>query len=141
MTLRAHYDTVCWQLNDPKTGYPPEYDGGDGWAHYRTAEIAAAALAERSAEHERDQTYELVGRPFLPLVLLVAQSFPRPCLGLFCDGHPGGVDEPIDISGEGWTHLDPEDPTPMDLADMEITTIGDKHYCSLDCTPPVGDDE
>jgi hypothetical protein len=71
--------------------------------------------------------------------LVAAPAYAEPCLGLFCDGG-GCVDEAMDMSGEGHTHLDPGDPTPMDLADMEIATVGELHYCP-DCTPPIGDDE
>jgi len=140
MTLRAHYDTPCWQLNDPDTGQPPEYESDCGWAHYRTAEEATGDLVMRQAEWLAGIT---LGRLEPPLKLVVAQSYAKPCLGLFCNGEDEAGEEhgeAMDMSGEGHTHLDPDDPTPVDLADMEITTVGELHYCP-DCAPPIGDDE
>lgn len=121
MTIRADYAEPCWEIVRVDTKQPPEADCGDGWAHYETE---AAALAELAARQDA----------WGDAALTVQRSFPRPCLGLYCDGHecPDGTD-PYDFNDEGWTHLDPSDPLPFGLPDF-WEEIGGKHYCDS-CLP------
>lgn len=124
MTLRPHRDQPCWEIVRKATGRPPEEEWGDGWAHYATQAEAARDLAEREAEWADDHDSEDH--------LEIARSFDGPCLGLFCDGEECDG-EPIDCSGEGWTHLDPADPTPFQFSDVDVTERDGKHYCEA-CT-------
>lgn len=119
MSIRPLRAEPCWQIVLVSTGQPPEAEYGDGWAHYATMAGAQADLAERQADYEDDLT--------------IAQSFPGPCVGLFCDcPECDGKGEPIDCSGEGWTHLDPSDPTPFQWDDVDVTETDDgKHYCNV----------
>lgn len=115
MTLRPHRDEPCWQIVYVSTGEPPQAEGGDGWPHYLKREAAESDLAEMQRDYDEPLT--------------IAQSFPTPCVGLFCDGSDCDG-EAIDVGGdEGWTHLDPSDPLPMDLSDLDVIERDGKHYC------------
>jgi hypothetical protein len=93
----------------------PECDSGDYWMHYLTREAAEKDLPERQADYDEP--------------LRVAESFGAPCVGLFCDGADCDG-EPIDFGGdEGWTHADPDDPTPMGLDELGVIERDGKHYC------------
>lgn len=109
MTLRKHGEAPCWEIHDKTTGHPREWDSGDGWAHFGSREEAEDHIDVR----DRDW-------------LVAALSFPGPCLALACDG----CGEHFDFNGEGATHLDPQDPTPFDLADSDWIKLADgRHFC------------
>lgn len=131
MTIRPDRDEPCWEIVRVDTKRPPREEYGDGWAHYPTEAKARAEL-----DSEREQW---------DVPLTVQRSFGGPCLALFCDGpRCAGNNEPADLSDEGWTHLDPADPLPFLITDLEWTVeerVGqpDRHYCP-NCTPPWCDD-
>jgi hypothetical protein len=115
MSIRPHTAEPCWEIVRASTGQTPQGENGDGWPHYTTRAEAEADLAETQRDYDDP--------------LKVAQSFDRPCVGLFCDGTDCDG-EPIDVGGdEGWTHLDPDDPIPMDLDDLDVIERDGKHYC------------
>jgi hypothetical protein len=127
MSSRPHSTEPCWEIVRIDTGLPPEADGGDGWPHFTTRAEAAEEIARRVAEDARWQNGQYGDGDRLQL--RAAQSFDGPCVGLFCDGTDCDG-EPIDVGGdEGWTHLDPSDPIPMDLDDLEVIEWDGKHYC------------
>jgi hypothetical protein len=134
MSIRAHYDEPCWQINDE---YGTSYDADlleGGIRHYRTRAKAAEEIADLVAERHRDfDDYEE------PLLLVAALAFPNPCVGIFCDGPCG---EPFDCADEGWTHFDPltaEQDAYISDADWNRTADG-KHYCPS-CAPALDTDE
>lgn len=136
MTLKPHSSEPCWEIVRTDTGEAPQAYGGDGWPHYATETKALDDLpAAKSDWLDEDDTHDLVVRP----------SFGGPCLGLFCDGPTcQAPDEPCDMGDNGWTHLDPADPLPFPITDMDWTLNErpgqpDRHYCP-DCAPPWCDD-
>jgi hypothetical protein len=70
-----------------------------------------------------------------PLLLRSAESFTRPCVGLFCNG----CGEVFDWTDSGATHADPDDPMTIALSECDWLEIGVKHYCP-ECHPPFCDD-
>lgn len=137
MSIRAHFETPCWQVNDAATGQPFESFYECGWPHNKTRERAEEQLAEDVARlAETFEPGDLVEAPRF----VVEQAFPTPCVGLFCDGPDcKSADEAADLNDEGWTHLDPSDPMPFDFADLDWLEVDGKHYCP-NCVPPWCDD-
>jgi hypothetical protein len=144
VSIRPIRELPCWQLNDPITGQPPSAENGEGWAHYESMTRAISAWTELVSEFKTPNP-DWSEAPD-PTGLVVAQSFTRPCVGLYCDGPDCSMhDVAIDCSGEGWTHLDPDDPLPMDLEDLEMVAVDDPKTGALlhyhwDCAPTEEDE-
>lgn len=104
MTVRHVQAAPCWVLKaDLDAELIP---------HFETEDLAKAYLDDRAQD----------------CLEPVSQAYEKACVEVVCDGEY--CDLVLDLSGDdGATHLDPDDPLPCPITDLDWSEGDGKHYC------------